>query len=157
MSFPRSHHLKNTRRGKLHTEHRPKTRTKSHITKYREKPSMADQLNEFSLCSLSEQTTLRGTQKFRNQLFVDVFDKQGHHDKVLLDEDSTEIFENFEEIKESYLMVRREPRISLLEPPPTSSNKVNFFRFSPPPSQVLSDDSLPVLKPLSIRRHFHLT
>ena len=50
----------------------------------------------------------RGPRLFENQIFVDVFDGEGHHDKILDNSKSVDIIPGFSRIKEKYLLVKRE-------------------------------------------------
>ena len=67
---------------------------------------------------------------------------------------SVELYENFEELKQKYLLVRMDKKV--VEKENFTEVQPVCFKFSESPRRpVLSDDTRDLLKPLSVQRHLH--
>ena len=91
-----------------------------------------------------------GHKFYDNQIFVDVFDSNGRHDRVLDNEDNEDLYENFAELKEKYLLVEIDRSEDRKEN--TKEAIGNYFMFN---DGIVGarEDTLDILRPLSIQRH----
>lgn len=113
--------------------------------------------SEFSLSPLTGVAVYTGVKSLSNQLFLDVFDEQGHHDRVLDNEDSLLVSENFTELKNKYLLVKRNQKASTLQATPESSPGICFNFLESPDSRMSARHIglAELTRPLGLQRHLY--
>lgn len=140
------------------TSQRPQKRGESKFLNRRKKRRQSKGLrSEFSLSPLTGAAVYTGAKSLSNQLFLDVFDEQGHHDRILDNEDSLLISENFTEQKNKYLLVKRNQGALALQANPANSPGICFNFAGSPDSRTSTRhiDLAELTRPLGLQRHLY--